>query len=392
MTPDPYPHVRVSGNARERGHSYGEQARDRVHASISGYERTFAHYTGWDWPRVRREATPFEEPIAVRQGDSLEEMQGIADGAGVEFEDVLAINVRTEVMFSAKARKAADERGAKLPRECSAFAILPDASADGHTLIGQNWDWLVHCFDTVVVLEVEQEGAPDFVTVVEAGLLAKAGMNSSGVGVATNALVTERDLGQPGLPFHVLVRALYDAETLTDALQTLQAGARSSSANYLIAHGDGTAMSVEAAPGDFSDLHLRFPERDVLVHTNHFLSEDARKGDISLWAMPDSAVRFDRTRKAVERDIGSITHKTLEELLADHADYPSGVCCHPDLREALPERGSTIASLVMDLDTKTMWLADGHPCTAPFREVDYGEFLAKPSPLREPVPEGGDAR
>ncbi|HEY2803920.1 MAG TPA: hypothetical protein VGJ67_08400, partial [Actinomycetota bacterium] len=82
----------------------------------------------------------------------------------------------------------------------------------------------------------------------------------------------------------------------------------------------------------------------------------------------------------------------LEELLADHADYPAGVCCHPDLREALPERGSTIASIVMDLDAKTMWLADGHPCTVPFRELDYATFLAKPSPLREPVPEGGDAR
>ena len=37
-----------------------------------------------------------------------------------------------------------------------------------------------------------QDDGPDFVTVVEAGLLAKTGMNSSGIGLATNALVTDR--------------------------------------------------------------------------------------------------------------------------------------------------------------------------------------------------------
>src|SRR5205085_4493696 len=248
-----YPHVRVSGDAFERGRAYGAQARDRVHTSVEGYQAAFFHYAGWEWGRVRQEAARFEEPIAELYPSAAEEMYGIASGAGLDFEDVLALNVRTEGMFSAKARQAARERGRTAPAECSAFAILPEASAEHHTLVGQNWDWLLHCFDTVVVLEVEQPDAPDFVTVVEAGLLAKAGMNSSGIGLTTNALVTERDLGKPGIPFHVLVRALYDAETLTDALQTLQAGVRSSSANYLIAHRDGTAMSVEAAPGDFSD-------------------------------------------------------------------------------------------------------------------------------------------
>jgi hypothetical protein len=35
----------------------------------------------------------------------------------------------------------------------------------------------------------------------------------------------------------------------------------------------------------------------------------------------------------------------------------------------------------MDLDERRMWLADGRPCTAPYRELDYGSFLAKPSRL-----------
>ena len=111
---------------------------------------------------------------------------------------MLAINVRTEVMFAAKARQVASD--ARRVGECSAFAVTPERSADGHTLIGQNWDWLLHAADTCVVLEVQQDEGPDFVTVVEAGLLAKTGMNSSGIGLVTNALVSDADRGEAGHP------------------------------------------------------------------------------------------------------------------------------------------------------------------------------------------------
>ena len=57
-------------------------------------------------------------------------MRGIAAGAGLDLVDVLAINVRTEVMFSAKARQAAGLSG---PGECSAFALAPAPGRPGAT-------------------------------------------------------------------------------------------------------------------------------------------------------------------------------------------------------------------------------------------------------------------
>lgn len=219
---EPFPHVKVSGGPYERGYAYGEQARDRVATSIAAYGEVFRALAGWGWPQVREEAARYEAPIRALDDRYVDEMRGIADGAGVDLEDILSINVRTEVMFAAKARAAEQASGSSRQGECSAFAVLPTASADGHTLIGQNWDWLLHCFDTVVVLEAEQDEGPNFVSVVEAGLLAKTGMNSSGIGVATNALVTEDDRGEPGIPYHVLLRAFMDCETISDALTVVQ--------------------------------------------------------------------------------------------------------------------------------------------------------------------------
>lgn len=375
-----YPHVRVTGSAHERGQQYGQQARERVHRSVSAYRDVFATLVGWDWATVRREAARFEAPIAAFRPGYIAEMRGIADGAGIEFGDVLAINVRTEVMFAAKARQAA-EAGRRVtagPPECSSFAVAPAPGQQGPTLIGQNWDWLPHSAETVVVLEVSQDEGPDFVTVVEAGLLAKAGMNAAGLGLVTNALVTADDLGEPGLPYHVMLRSIMDCENVSDAITSLQAGFRSSSANYLVAHRDGAALDIEGSPGDFSRLYFLYPdEHGILLHTNHFLAGAFARTDVSVWAMPDSPVRLQRLRSGVH---ASTDHSldTFRSLLSDHANYPSGVCCHPDPRLGLGDQGMTVTSVLMDLSVGRMWISDGNPCAAPYRELDYSGFLRWP--------------
>jgi isopenicillin-N N-acyltransferase-like protein len=364
------------------------QARDRIGLSIDAYRDVFRAYAGWDWAQVRSEAARYQAPIAAFDERYLLEMRGIAEGAGVDLEDVLSINVRTEVMFAAKARaaEAASSPSPAGPRqgECSAFAVLPEASANGHTLVGQNWDWLLHCFDTVVVLAAEQDEGPNFVSVVEAGLLAKTGINSSGLGVVTNALATQDDRGQPGIPYHVMLRAFMDCENLSDALAMAQRGWRSSSANYLLAHADGMAVDIEAMPGDFSRLLLCFPEEGILLHTNHFWSAAFDRRDVSLWVMPDSPFRLERLSASVRRARrDGLSLDTFRTALGDHANYPSGICCHPDPRMAPHDQGATVASVLMDLDDRTVWLADGHPCITPYRRLDLGALLSKPSPVRE---------
>ncbi|GGO79045.1 C45 family autoproteolytic acyltransferase/hydolase [Nonomuraea cavernae] len=380
--PEPrrYPRIRVSGGPYERGRLYGDAARDRVHRGRAGYEAAFARAAGWSWEQAVEAAAPLEAAIAAVFPAYVEEMRGIADGAQLAFADVLTMNARTEVMWAATARQAASMRAAHA-RECSSFALLPGRTADRHTMVGQNWDWLVHSFETVVVLEVEQDDAPNYVTVVEAGLLAKTSMNSSGLAIATNALVTSADRGAPGLPYHVVLRALADCHTLTDAVNVVQRHWRSSSANYLLAHQDGTAINLETAPGDHSQVYPLLPVGGGLVHTNHFLAPLREVTDVSLYAMADSLVRLQRVQAAIAETGRPATVDSLREALSDHADHPYSVCCHPDVRAAPDERSATVMSVIMDLDERTIWLSDGNPCRHPHRPLTFDGLLDKPSPL-----------
>jgi isopenicillin-N N-acyltransferase like protein len=140
-------------------------------------------------------------------------------------------------------------------------------------------------------------------------------------------------------------------------------------------------IDVSSHPGDFSRLYLLNPGTDgVVLHTNHFLADRFAGTDVSVWAMPDSPVRLQRLRAGVQ---AAPDHSlaTFRSLLADHANYPSGICCHPDTRMPGYDQGMTAASVLMDLDARRMWLSDGNPCTAPYRMLDYAGFLAKPSPV-----------
>ena len=77
------------------------------------------------WPQVRLEAVKF---LATLQQPTwlplVEEMRGLADGAGVDFEDILTLNVRTEIAYG------------MFSDGCTAFSWKTGEKS----FIAQNWD------------------------------------------------------------------------------------------------------------------------------------------------------------------------------------------------------------------------------------------------------------
>jgi len=362
------PTIKVGGGARERGRQYGEAARERVHRSLEIYQEAFGEYTGWAWARVREESEAFIPAIGAHDPTALDEMRGIAEGACLEESDVLAINVRTEIMFGAGTRSR-DGAGDEQPRDgCSSLALVPPATADGHTLLAQNWDWIADARDTVVIVEARPDDAPASISIMEAGLLAKISLSASGVGVVTNTLITDVDRGRPGVPYHVCLRSLRHARTMADALAALQRSNRSSSANYLVGT-DGLVFDAETWPGDDSCISLLGPARGRLLHTNHFMGPGFAGHDAGLAVMPDSPLRLQRLEARLAYGDG-LSRADVEDALRDHVGYPYGVCSHPDRSRPRTRQEGTVLSVVMDLTDRRLWLTDGSPCSLDFRELD----------------------
>jgi isopenicillin-N N-acyltransferase-like protein len=181
----------------------------------------------------------------------------------------------------------------------------------------------------------------------------------------------------------VLLRSILDAETVSDAVEALLRGRRASSANYLVAHEDGVALDLEAAPGDYTKLFVGYPQDDLVLHTNHFVNSDFDERDVSLVVTPDSPFRLARLQQLVRAESGPLDAAFWMGALGDHAMFPHAVCCHPDPRDAAPQdHYATVASVVMDLRARRLLLASGNPCEAPFEALDYAAFLSKQPAVR----------
>ena len=220
-----------------------------------------ANATGMTWQQAGDEAMHFAPAIDKFRPDYLEEMKGIAEGAGVSFADILAINCRSE-LFAMKMDKPSE-----LEPECTAFAIMPSASKNGHVLAGQTWDFMYPLRDCMVIVHIAQEDKPDILLFTEAGFIGGKGMNSCGVSLTLNAMQAGHDWH--GIPLHIKMRAALDSTYVAEAYGNAASGITAVGGNLILTSGDGVALSLEITPKGVDAI---LPENGMILHTNHMLS------------------------------------------------------------------------------------------------------------------------
>ena len=354
MAPSVHQYIRISGQAHERGVAYGSFAKERILKVIDEYKVLFDKEAHLPWKDAVRMAKRYEPAIRAYRPDLIDEMKGIAEGAGVPFDVTLTLNCRSEVMF-AKSEAPADE--------CSVIGVPPEASGNGKTYLAQNWDWWSIGAGTTVILEVDERPYPKALIVTEAGLVGGKGLNAAGVGVSLNAMSVKK--GQIGVPLHVILRNAVQQPTVPKAIDTIAKAKRAGSACVGLASADGLVVAVEYAP---SDLDILLSDGHPLCHTNHWLSPYMlSQGEATRYSFTSTFTRLDRVRRLTRAEEGHLKRKTLFRILSDHAGNPDGVCRHDDM--SLPEyhRHTSLWSMVLDLDERTLWLTEGSPCSTKAR-------------------------
>src|SRR5258707_10994380 len=137
----------LSGTGREVGRQHGEAARGQIKDSVAFYKESFKKASGLGWGEIL-ELVPRWVPDIERYLPGItDELHGIAEGSGIEFAEVLALNARGELSHGNPFR-------AEEPEGCSTYAVPPAAAADGHTNCGHNSDWLPQTTSTLWILRV----------------------------------------------------------------------------------------------------------------------------------------------------------------------------------------------------------------------------------------------
>jgi len=370
-----FPVLELSGSAFERGRQYGLKARDRIARSIETYRRLFA-CCGLAWGEAQAISARYARAIRELDPSLYQEIEGIAAGSGRESAEILALNCRSEILpprFPEPADPAWIEAMKRQvdPGECTAIAVEPRRSASGGALLAQNWDWLGEQRGALVILRVRTAHAT-FLTLTEAGMLAKIGLNGRGLGVCLNILRSRTDGLGAGVPVHLLLRRLLECARVADAAALVLRLRYGASSNILCADRAGAVASFELSPAGAA---LVPGAEGVLCHTNHFLDPALAKGEAPPAGSLSSQPRLERAR-ALAAARSKLGVEDLQRLLRDGHGGALAICRGPDPGQPWQARVETVASVVMELDRGVMHVAPDLPSRCAYVPVALAAHAA----------------
>ncbi len=335
----------------ERGRAHGTALRDLVRQGVEAWQADLASAQGTSAGRAIAgflAATDHLDAVDRRLPDLLEEVRGIADGSGLDFDQVFAYNLWDEEQTF---------RSGAFRDRCTTAGLRVGAA--GVPVSGQNMDIPA---EPIVALHFEESDGSSTLVPTLAGMVALFGVNSHGVSVLVNALHQLRAC-PAGVPVAFIIRAALAQRSLAAALESIASLPHASGQNYLVGSHEGL-VSLECSAD--TTAHVR-ATGNAVWHANHPVVLQPRGGTEQ---HPNSIARD----AFVGRALSSATSvEDVEHILADRtvpvcksqgADNPDTETIWATVIEHRPS-GPRIA------------LAPGPPDRTPWHELSFAELAAR---------------
>ena len=324
----------TSGSYFDIGFSVGRQYSQQICQAVSEYPLLQKRFLPYHRKAVGQER--YRTLLELHRKwypDYICELEGLAQGAGVSFEEIFLINFRGE--YSEYIRQSRESG-------CCTCSVLNDDTA----VFGHNEDGLPLFKNRLFLLQVRPEGKAAFLALVYPGILwgNALGFNSHGICFAVNYV---RPLKiRVGLGRHFLARSVLEARTLDEAIQRITIPDRASGFNYTIGSvRERCIVNVEVAPDAF--LVKEIDGWDF--HANHYI-------DLSVPQKiePSSQSRVKRAEELMDKSRSPKSENVLR-ILSDDQDK-----AYPIFRSGKPPDDlATLMTIVFDLDSALLTVYDG---------------------------------
>lgn len=371
------PFAELSGDARERGRLHGREIpgvlrrywRELVLDVTERSDHPMSEEALADWVRERAALALSLEP------DLEEEIRGIAEGAGVDYEQALAVNLGEEV------NHLAFGLGWHAPavQRCLSIVVPPEQSQTGGYLLAQTWDGPAWLPDPMLFVVEEEAGRSVFIA--DPGWVGGAGLNDRGLGSVHTGVGTKVD-GTPGLPYSFIARRILRSDDLQSAAQSVTELPATAGCHYIVVDRE-RVVDVETA----GLTNANFTYTGPISTCAHFSDSRCAATESDPRGRLVSEFRVGRLLDLFQ-PAAPISPLDLFRLISDHEPGPDGasVCLHPGSMRSL-------GSIVIDLAGRTVWGKAGNPCMArPVTQVtlfDSGfdtRTFALDEKQREPAP------
>lgn len=329
----------LEGAPRDRGQTHGRNLKPQILEGIQRWKTSLKSSVAnvETYPHQFVQETGMLDAVKKWTPDLLEEVNGIAEGSGTDFETLLTWNCTDEDWWY-----RIFERGVSMENvwggQCSALGCSRDG--DLPSMVAQNLDLPNYYDGFQVLLHVKEPGSPDSFVFTHAGIVGMAGMNKS-LGVCVNTLI-DLNHAKGGLSTNFIARALLQQSTLDDAVDFLRRIKHASGQNYLVGDAD-EVMDFECSANKMSQFKPVDGGKRV-YHTNHALVNDDKRAKIfenyeELTCRTRG--RFGFLESQLKDTSRRVTLETIQSILSSH-EIP--LCEHNSHQ---PRGSSTMGSFVM---------------------------------------------
>ena len=367
--------VRATGDGFGRGVRIGEELADLIQRSIEFYHRYFER-RGVSSERLQDLLTPYLVASETAYPESMAILKGMSVGSFVPVLELFAVNAfeelepllhqpEGELLFLQKkegyVRPPATPGGrdAPAPERCSSLTV----SVPGTTLLAHNEHWLAGDVGNVaVIVDVPGNGRVPVASPTVVCCLPAVGMNAHGVAQGIGSLAASDD--GVGVPRVLVSRSSLEARDRADALARASMRGRAGGYGHVYAFPGGEAFTIETTGRRHAFLDRPGP------HTNHY--QDPELAALAPPASEGSTARLARLRELLaERE--PRTPEQLMDVMRDHDSAPQAICLHPDPDEG-GEASACLFSMVVDVEARRMWVAEGNPCEHEYAEIDLSDL------------------
>jgi isopenicillin-N N-acyltransferase-like protein len=350
--PNGFNEIECRGTAYEIGLQYGKAARGNIHKALALLIAGLAmspHRANRD--EILACSRKYLANVRAFDPSGIDRVRGMADGAGIGFDEAFAIHCYLELVFNFP----------YMAGMCTSFGATGPATKNGITMIGQNIDW--HPDTPLDLLRIRHSDGFEQMTIAFFGTPCYS-LTSAGIGNCSNLTLSPMGPVTNHIPLSFYLFKAMRQKTFEDAFEVLRNSARGLG-YYHLADAGGNLLGIESIYDRYAILD---PENGLLVHANHYETQDYAENDGARAFITDSFQRAPRLRRLMGEHQGSLTPEIMMALLADHDGHPNSICRHVD-RAKPPEFASmSKASFIMLPAERKMYICAGPPCENTYKE------------------------
>lgn len=340
--------IKVNGTAYEQGLQHGEKAKELIQLNVDTFKgKVLSSNVNLEkYYELMEMQRTYLEKI---EPDIIRDIEGIAEASGIDFLDILLINIPLYFMLG------------NMPQECSMILARGQATLDHKTYLLKNRDMrdeMKH-----VILEREYVDGLKIIEVNGAGIVTFPGngMNSHGLAVATTGVwprmlpMNFNEVADSTILLNTSL-ILRNCKTLDEAITYIDQSIRMNGMNFIIAD-KTSAAAIEVTK---NKVFVEMDQTGIMARTNHYKIEDLVHLNPTFEEYPSTHKRCERIESFLNDKHGEIRLQEMIQIASDHENGPeNGICRH-----GAGNDGITVYMSVMVAEDEQVWTTLTNPCQA----------------------------